>query len=75
MGLIIQARPPDMGSWRVLEELLFNGVPVEPGDGAQPAGPGGAGASPSFQLRAGNPTPLSTWAIRLRDGEIPTNDQ
>src|SRR5262249_32331324 len=50
MGLIIQARPPDMGGWRVLEELLFNGVLVEPGDGAQLPGHGGAGASPGFQL-------------------------
>ncbi len=34
----------------MLEELLFDGVLVEPGDGAQPPGDGGAGAGAGFQV-------------------------
>jgi hypothetical protein len=34
----------------MLEELFFNRVPVEPGDGAQPAGNGGTGTAPGFQV-------------------------
>jgi hypothetical protein len=39
-----------VGGRGVLEELLFDGVTVEPGDGAQPPGDGGAGASSGFQV-------------------------
>jgi hypothetical protein len=39
-----------MSCWRVLEEFLFDGVLVEPGDGGQPPGHGGAGAPSGFQL-------------------------
>jgi hypothetical protein len=31
-------------------EFFFDGVVVEPGDGAQPPGHGGAGAAPGFQV-------------------------
>jgi hypothetical protein len=34
----------------VIEEFLFDGVPVEPGDGAQPAGDGGAGPAAGFHV-------------------------
>jgi hypothetical protein len=34
----------------VLQELLFGGVLVEPGDSAQPTRDGGAGAAPGFQV-------------------------
>ena len=34
----------------MLEQLLFDGVPVEPGDGAQPPGDGGPGAAAGFQV-------------------------
>jgi hypothetical protein len=34
----------------VLEELLFDGVLVEPGDGAQPPGHGGPGPPSGFQF-------------------------
>jgi hypothetical protein len=50
MGLIVQPRPPEVGRWGVLEELLFGGVAVKAGDGAQPPGDGGAGAATCFQV-------------------------
>ena len=34
----------------MLEELFFDGIIVEPGDGAQPPGHGGAGPAPDFQI-------------------------
>jgi len=34
----------------VIQEFFFHGVPVEPGDSAQPARHGGAGAAPGFQV-------------------------
>jgi hypothetical protein len=34
----------------VLEEFFFDGVAVEPGDGAQPPGDGRPGPAPGFQL-------------------------
>jgi len=39
-----------MGGWGMVEEFLFDGVPVEPGDGAQAAGDGGPGAAAGFQI-------------------------
>ena len=48
--LIIQPRPPDMRSRGVLEQFFLHGVFVEPGDGAQPPGDGGAGAPVGFQV-------------------------
>ena len=50
MGLIVQPRTADVRGRGVIQELFFDGVLVEPGDGGQPAGDGGAGASPGFQL-------------------------
>ncbi len=34
----------------MVQELFLDGVPVEPGDGAQPAGDGGAGAAAGLQV-------------------------
>ena len=34
----------------MVEELLLDRVPVEPGDGAQPAGDGGPGAAAGLQV-------------------------
>jgi len=34
----------------MLKKLFFDGVPVEPGDGAQPPGDGGPGAAGCFQV-------------------------
>ena len=48
--LIIQPRPPDMRGRGVLEKFFLHGVFVEPGDGAQPPGDGGAGAPVGFQV-------------------------
>jgi hypothetical protein len=39
-----------MSSRGVIEELLLDGVPVEPGDGTQPPGDGGPGAAAGFQV-------------------------
>ena len=39
-----------MGGRRVIEQFFLDGVPVEPGDGAQPAGDGGPGAAAGFQV-------------------------
>ena len=50
VGLIVQPRTADMGGRRMIQELFFDGVLVEPRDGGQPAGDGGASASPGFQL-------------------------
>jgi hypothetical protein len=50
MGLIVDPRPPDVGGRGMLEEFLFNGVVVEPGDGAQPPGHCGPGPAPGFQI-------------------------
>ena len=50
VGLVVQPRPPDVRGWRVLEEFFLDGVAVEPGDGAQPAGSRGAGPSLGLQV-------------------------
>jgi hypothetical protein len=51
MGLVIRPRPADVRRGRVLEELFFDRVLAEPGDGAQPPpGDGGAGTAGRLQL-------------------------
>jgi hypothetical protein len=45
-----QARPADVDGGRVVKALFLDGVAVEPGDGAQAAGDGGAGTAAGFQL-------------------------
>lgn len=48
----VQPRPPGMSGRGMIEELFLDGVLVEPGDGAQPAGDGGTSTSPGFQIAA-----------------------
>jgi hypothetical protein len=48
MGLVVHPRPPDVGGRGMLQQVFFDRVLVEPGDGAQP--PGGAGAATCFQV-------------------------
>jgi hypothetical protein len=50
MGLVVQPRSADVRGRGVLEELFFDGVLVEPGDGAQPPGDRGAGPAARFEF-------------------------
>jgi hypothetical protein len=50
----------------VVEAFLFDGVPAEPGDGAQPPGHGRAGVAPGFQLAG------EGLDVRAADGEQDT---
>jgi hypothetical protein len=48
--LIVQPGTADMSGRGVIEQVFFDGVAVEPGDGAQPPGDGGPGAATGFQV-------------------------
>jgi hypothetical protein len=48
--LIVQPRPPHVRSRRMLQQLFLDGVPVEPGDGAQAASDGGPGPPAGLQV-------------------------
>jgi hypothetical protein len=48
--LIGQPWPSHMRSGRMSEQLLLDGVPVEPGQSAQAAGDGGPGPAAGFQI-------------------------
>ena len=50
VGLVVHPRPPDVRGWRVIQEFFLDGVAVEPGDGAQPAGDRCAGPSLGLQV-------------------------
>ena len=50
MGLVVHPRPPDVGGRGVLEEFFFDGVLVEPRDGAQPPDDGGPSPAACFQV-------------------------
>jgi len=50
MGLIVHPRTADVGGRGVIQEFLFDRVPVEPGDGAQPPGDSRAGAAPGLEF-------------------------
>jgi len=50
--VIVQARTADMSGWRVLEQVFLDGLPVEPGHGAQAAGDRGPGAAAGHQVGA-----------------------
>jgi len=52
----------------MLEKLFLNGVPVEPGDGAQPAGDGGPCSAAGFQI-AGEA--LDVRAAGLEQAQVP----
>jgi len=47
---VVQPWPANMHGGRVIQEFFLDGVPVGPGDGAQPAGDGGAGAAAGLQV-------------------------
>jgi hypothetical protein len=61
--LVVQPRPPDVRGWRVIQEFLLDRVAVEPGDGAQPAGDGGAGPSRGLQVAG------EAFDVAAADGE------
>ena len=50
MRLIVQPWPTHMRGRRVIEQIFFDCVPVEPGDSAQSAGDGGPGPAAGFQV-------------------------
>jgi hypothetical protein len=50
VGLVVQAGTADVRGRRVIEQLLLYRVLVQPGDGAQAPGDGGAGAAPGLQV-------------------------
>jgi hypothetical protein len=47
---VVQPWAADVCGRGMLEEFFLDGVPVEPGDGAQPPGDGGAGAAFGLQV-------------------------
>jgi len=63
VGLIVHPRTSDVSAWRMLEELFFDRVLVEPGDGAQPLGDGRAGPAPDFKF------PGEAFDVGAADGE------
>ena len=48
--LVVQAGTADVGRRGMIEQVFLDGVPVEPGDGAQAAGDGGPGPAAGFQV-------------------------
>ena len=50
VGFVVNPRTANVRGWRVIYELFFDGVPVEPGDGAQPPGDGGTCPPSCFQV-------------------------
>ena len=51
----------------MLEQVFFDGVLVEPGDGAQAAGDGGPGAAAGFQIAGEAP---DVGAVRLEQAQV-----
>jgi hypothetical protein len=66
MRLVIRAGTADMRGRGMVEQLLFDGVPVEPGDGAQPPGDGGPAAAAGFQI-AGEALDVGTARLEWAD--------
>jgi hypothetical protein len=64
---VVQPRPADVGGRGVLEELFLDRVLVEPGNGAQPPGDGGASAAPGFQVAAKLSMSARRTANRFRE--------
>jgi hypothetical protein len=50
VGFIVQPWPADVRGRGMVEELFFDGIPVEPGNGAQTTGDGGPGTAARFQV-------------------------
>ena len=63
MRFIVQPRAADVGGRGMLEELLFDRVFVEPGDGAQPPRDGGARPPSRFQVAG------EAFDVSAADGE------
>ena len=63
MGFVVHPRTADVSGRGMLEELFFDRVFVEPGNGAQPPGDGRAGAAAGFQL------PGKAFDVDAADGE------
>jgi hypothetical protein len=63
MGVVVQSGSAHVRGRRVLEQVFFDGVAVEPGDGAQPSGDGRPGPPGSF------PVPAEAFDVRTSRGE------
>jgi hypothetical protein len=63
MGLVGQPRAADVGGRGMLQEFFLDGIPVEPGDAAQPPGDGRAGAAPGLEF------PGEAFDVGAADGE------
>ncbi len=50
VGLVVQPGPSDVDGRRVIEQVFLDGVAIEPGDRAQPAGDRRMGPAPAFQV-------------------------
>src|SRR6185437_10910826 len=65
--LVVQPGAADVRGRGVVEELFLNGVPAEPGAGAQPPGHGRAGTAACFQF-AGEGLDVGTANRERRKG-------
>ena len=63
MRLVVHPRTADVRGRGMLEELFFDRVLVEPGDGAQPPGDGRAGPAAGFEF------PGKAFDVGAADGE------
>jgi hypothetical protein len=63
LRLVIQPGSPHVGGRGMVQELFFDGVLIEPGDGGQPSGDGSAGAASGFQVSG------ESFDIGAADGE------
>ena len=48
--LVVHPGPPEVSGRGMFQVFFLDGVPVEPGDGAQPPGDGGPGPAAGFQV-------------------------
>jgi len=67
LRFVIQARAADMNRRGVIEEFLFHGVLLEPGDGARPLGDGGPGPAADFQVTG---KAFDVRAARLEQAQV-----
>ena len=63
MRLVVHPWTADVSGRGMLEEFFFDGVFVEPGDGAQPPGDGRAGPAAGFEF------PGEAFDVGAADGE------
>jgi hypothetical protein len=50
VGLVVHPGTPDVHGWRMVEEFLLEGVPIEPRHRGKPAGDGGPGPAAALEL-------------------------